>query len=449
MADVNDIDLEAVIEATPVGRTTLAVLMLASLALIFDGFDIQAIALIAPRLLADWGLSKADLSGVLAAGLIGMAVGALGIGELGDRYGRRRAVVLCLSIIAVTTLGAARAPTLAALGAWRFLAGIGLGGALPNATALVLEYSTRRVRNLAVAITVVGVPVGGLLGALVVGPVMAMHGWRGVFVLGAVLPALLAVAAFLALPESPRYLAIRRDAWARGHLATLMNRLVGASRYNGTEQWVVAGSDDVRHGFRELYRPEYRFNTLMLLLVFLTNLLSVYSYFNWTPTLLSGAGLTLPNALRGSLWFNIGGVVGALGGAAAMNRLGSRAVLGVLGALSVLSTYAIGQLPIGAATDLLPLYACLTVAGGAISGLQVNMYTVAANAYPTHLRATGVGAALASARSGAIFSAFTGTFLLRFGHGIEPFFSGIALVLVVTLAAALALRCHLAPTHGR
>ncbi|MEI6458202.1 MAG: MFS transporter [Pseudomonadota bacterium] len=441
------IDLEQVIESAPFGRVAWLVLVLTTLTLIFDGFDIQAIAFAAPSLFKEWGIHKADLSGVLAWGLGGMAFGALVVGEIGDRYGRRGATIIALAVIAVATFFAARATGLQALALWRCIAGIGLGGALPNAAALILEFANQRTRNLAVAVTVVGVPVGGMLGAAVAAQMVPVYGWRSIFVVGAVLPALLAVSALFWLPESPRFLAMQSGAGPR--LARLMNRVVGAVRFTGSEAWLLADSGTIKHGVRELFRPEYFYNTVMIWLVFLTNVLTVYSFFNWTPALLAGAGLALGAALKGSLYFNLGGVIGAMGGAWCMNRWGSRLVLGVLGAVGVLSVFALGQAPIGPALSLWLLFGLIGVAGACISGLQVNMYTVCASAYPTHLRATGVGAGLANARFGGILSAYTGTFLMGLGGGLSTFFTGLSAVLVLTWVAALLMRCHLPPSVRR
>jgi AAHS family 4-hydroxybenzoate transporter-like MFS transporter len=438
------IDLEEVLETASFGRVGRLVLAMTTLALVFDGFDIQAIAFAAPSLIKEWAITKADLSSVLAWGLGGMALGALVVGEIGDRFGRRSAIIMSLAIIAVGTLFVSRANDLHDLALWRCLAGIGLGGVLPNATSLIVEFANRKTRNLAVAITVVGVPVGGLIGAAFAAQVVPKYGWQVIFVIGAILPMLLVIWALIALPESPRFLAMRRS---RGvELAVLMNRVIGSRRFSGNEQWSVLAKDGFRKGFRELFRPEFRYNTIMIWLVFMTNLLTVYSFFNWLPALLSGTGIPLPAAIKGSLYFNLGGVFGAIVGAWLMTRVGSYIVIGGLGGIGILALLSLALLSYGPAAELNLVYGLMIVAGASISGLQVNMFTVCASAYPTHLRATGVGAGLASARLGGIFSAYTGTFLMGFGGGLSAFFNGLAGVLLLTFIASMLLRCHVAPT---
>jgi AAHS family 4-hydroxybenzoate transporter-like MFS transporter len=439
-------DLERVLDGAPFGPHTRLVCVLASLALVFDGFDIQAIAFAAPRLLAEWHLDRSDLAFMLAAGLLGMGLGALLLGAAGDRYGRRPALLGCMSLIAAASLFAAVAASRDGLAFCRFLTGLGLGGALPNAAALMVEFAPARWRNVAVAATVVGVPIGGSLGSIVAGALIPRFGWPSVFMVGAVLPALLALVMWRWLAESPRFLSMqpRRQA----ELLRLLARIAGVAALTGAERWRPAESA-CRPGLRAVFAPEYRRNTLLIWVIFFSNVLAVYSYFNWTPTLLTGAGLSLTTALRGAFLFNLGGVVAGVAGAALMSRFGSRAVLVAFAASGVASTLAIGLLPIGPSAAELPLFALLFLAGACISGLQVNMYSIAAYTYPTQIRSTGVGSALGFARPGGILSSYAGPVLLAFGGGLATFFTGVAAVLAVTLLGVLLLRSHLPPPAER
>lgn len=435
------IALEPALESTQAGWTTVLVCVLTSLALIFDGFDIQAIGLTAPRVISEWGITRADLAGVLAAGLVGMGIGALAVGDFGDRHGRRRALIGCMVVISLMCLGTAHATNVRELAFWRFLTGLGMGGALPNATALMVEFAPARVRTLSVAITVVGVPVGGMIGSVVTSVLLPGHGWQIVFLVGALLPALLAALMLAALPESPRYLATRQDRWPE--LARLMNRMVREPRYTGGQSWYLRDEREARPGVGDLFAPAYRYNTSLIWLIFTANVLATYSFFNWTPTLLTAAGLSMASAIQGLNVYNIGGVLGSVAGALAINRYGSRPVLIGLALFAVVSTSALAWLPIAAGAPAWPLYALLGLAGACISGQQVQMYTVAANAYPTPMRATGVGSGLGCARLGGVCSSFAGSLLVQAGGGLTAFFTGVSLVLVLTLVGVSLLRCHL------
>jgi AAHS family 4-hydroxybenzoate transporter-like MFS transporter len=438
------VEVTSVVDGARFGRYALRVCALTTLALVIDGFDIQAIAFAAPPLMSEWGIDRAALAPILAAGLIGMFVGALVLGVAGDRYGRRRALLASLALMAATSLLAATADGPGPLATYRFLTGLGLGGALPNAAALMVEFAPLAVRTVVMAITVVGVPIGGMLGAAIAARLVPAFGWPSIFVLGGLLPAVLLLAMTWLLPESPHYLA--RKPHRTRELATVLNRVLGEPRYDGSISFVSrdAAPGGERAGPLALFSAEHRRETLLIWLIFFTNVFTVYCYFSWTPTVLTAVGLPLATALRGLLLFNLGGIVGALLGAWWMGRAGSRTVLLALAAGAALSTLAIGWVE-ATPEDNLALMSCLLLAGAGVSGVQVQMYTVAASAYPTQLRATGVGWALGTARLGGVLSAFAGSAVQALGSGLKPFFTSIALVVVATVAGIALLRRHLPP----
>ena len=437
------VEVTAVVDGARFGSHALMVCALTTLALVFDGFDIQAIAFAAPKLMTEWGIDRATLAPILAAGLLGMFVGALVLGVAGDRYGRRRALIASMALMAASSLMAATADAPGQLATYRFLTGLGLGGALPNATALMVEFAPLAVRSVVVAITVVGVPIGGMLGAAIAARLVPALGWPSIFVLGGLLPAVLLLAMAWLLPESPQYLARRGRA---RELAATLNRVLGEPRYEGSEHFTSrdVGTAGERAGPLALFGPEHRRETLLIWLIFFTNVFTVYCYFSWTPTVLTGVGLPLATALRGLLLYNLGGVVGSLLGAWWMGRVGSRPVLLALAGGAALSTLALGLVE-ATPEDNLILMGCLLVAGACVNGVQVQMYTVAASAYPTQLRATGVGWALGTARLGGVLSAFAGSVVQALGSGLRPFFTGIAVVIVVTFIGIVLLRRHLPP----
>jgi AAHS family 4-hydroxybenzoate transporter-like MFS transporter len=444
MEDDAAVEVSGIVDGARFGPYTLTVSVLTTLALVFDGFDIQAIGFAAPRLMSDWGIDRAALAPILAAGLLGMFVGALVLGIAGDRYGRRRALLASIALMAVSSLLAATADGPAPLATWRFLTGLGLGGALPNATALMLEFTPLAIRTVVVAITVVGVPICGIIGAAIATRLVPAFGWPSIFVVGGVLPGLLLLAMAWLLPESPQYLA-RRPQRAK-ELARTLNRVLGEPRYQGSERFtnrdVSAGLE--RAGPLALFGADHRRETLLIWLIFFTNVFTAYCYFSWTPTVLSAVGLSLTTALRALLLFNLGGVVGALLGAWWMGRVGSRPVLLASAAGAALSTFAIGWVDVSP-EDNVALMTCLMIAGACVNCVQVQMYTVAASAYPTQLRATGVGWALGTARLGGVLSAFAGSVVQMLGEGLRPFFTGIAIVILATFTGIALLRRHLPP----
>jgi AAHS family 4-hydroxybenzoate transporter-like MFS transporter len=448
-----EVDVVQVMDHAPFRGLPLLVSILTLFAMVFDGFDIQVVAFAAPKLLEEWGLTRPGLVPILAAGLVGMAVGAFLLGMVGDRYGRRIALIGSLIIVAVMSLGAAYSNGVSELAAWRFATGIGLGGVVPNCTAMMIEFAPLSVRAVIVALTVVGVPIGGLLGSEVARLVLPLFGWRGVFVIGAILPAALVAVLLFALPESPRFLAARRARAA--DLARLLNRVSQSSKFTPDQRFTVleAAPSGAKQGLATLFGPELRRDTLLIWLIFVTNIFAVFAFFNWLPVVLSSVGLPLDIALRGASMFNVGGVVASLLLAMVMARIGSRATLIGVGIGAVLTTLAIGFVPVSAASAGAPasgvglVLALIALAGGFILAMQVCMYSVAAHAYPTTSRSTGVGWASSFARFGGILSTFAGSILLAMGQGMRPFFVGVALVLVLTLLGVILLRRHMPPTH--
>lgn len=419
-------------------------------ALVFDGFDIQAVGFVAPALVQEWNITRPQLAPVLAAAVLGMSLGAFLMGPIGDRLGRRSALILSMSVVAVGSLLSAYANTPGELAAYRLVTGLGLGGSLPNATALMVELAPLAVRNLVVSITVVGVPIGGVLGAEVAVQLLPAFGWRSVFVAGAVLPILLALTMWLWMPESPRYLTRRPE--RSNELARMLNRLTGSNRYSSNDRFVIAehATPEQREGLRALLTPQYRTDTLLLWAAFFASLFSVYALFNWLPTVLSGVGLPVTVALRCALVLNLGCVFGALIVGTALNRYGSRRTLVSLSVIGAGVTFALAALPgtLYEPNQLAPLLILMFATGATILGVQVGLYSVSAYAYPTSARATGVGAALGVGRVGGIASAFAGGIVSSFGEGIAPFFAGIALVALLMAVAIALFNRHMPPVRA-
>jgi MFS transporter, AAHS family, 4-hydroxybenzoate transporter len=444
------IDVSTVLDSARFGAAQCTVLAFTFVTLVMDGFDIQAIAFAAPALTELWHIERSTLGPVLAAALLGMVIGAGGLGLLGDRHGRKTALVASCLLMAAGSFASASAASTMELALYRFATGIGLGGALPNATALTFEFAPKRWRQVATSIALIGVPLGGMLGAALARWLIPQFGWQALFVVGGVIPALLASAMWPLLPESPRYLAAQH---ARApQLRRLMNRIAGKDRYAGSVRFSgkIAGEAPATSGksaVATLFTPDYRRETLLLWLIFFTNVFSVYFFFNWLPTVLASAQLAYGLAVSGSLFFNLGGVLGALIGSVLIGRFGSRAVLATFGALAVASVFSIAANDVfgGQRTDVNIewLMWSMAAAGCCINALQIGMFSVAANVYPTFCRSTGVGWSLAVARFGGIVSSFAGAAFFALGLMARDFFFVIACVLTLTFLGVVVLRRHI------
>jgi AAHS family 4-hydroxybenzoate transporter-like MFS transporter len=404
--------------------------LLAALAVVFDGADIQLLALSIPTMMTEWSLPRAAFAPLVAIGMAGMMLGGAAAGMAGDRFGRKWALILSIVIFALATLAMAWVDGISALGVLRFIAGIGLGGAIPNAAALASEYVPRKHRPFAVTLTIVCVPLGGILAALAAGQVLPTHGWRALFALGGIAPLVFAGLLLWALPESPRFLISRPARWPQ--LAAMLRRMgrdvpADATFFDSREQAKTASP------LTALFAPDFRRDTIALWLAFVSCLLAVYLCFNWLPSLLAGAGL---NGSNGLLAFNLGGVVGAITGALLIMRLGSKPVMLALAGLAVVAAAVFATLPIAKDAATMPVWTMLVLSGATINGLQVTLYALAAHVYPVGMRATGVGSAASFGRIGGVLSSYLGAWAIQSG-GSSRFFVLIAAI-VMTSGVAIA-----------
>jgi MFS transporter, AAHS family, 4-hydroxybenzoate transporter len=407
------------------------VVLLAALAIVFDGLDNQLLGVAVPALMWEWTVTRAAFAPVLACGMVGMMIGGAVAGMVGDRFGRRVALIGSVLVFALPTVAIAAADTLLTLGALRFAAGLGLGGAIPNAASLASEYVPRRYRPLAVTLTIVCVPLGGTLGALLGGQVLPVFGWRVLFAAGGALPLLVAVVLLRFLPESPRYLARRPDRWPE--LARMLRRAghdvpTNAAFTDATEAAVS------RVSLAALFTPELRRDSVALWGAFFSCLLAVYLGFNWIPSLLSGAGLGVSVASTGLAAYNLGGVAGAIAGGWLIGRFGSRVTMLSMAAGASAGALGLATLPMQVGADTAIIILMLGLTGGLINAVQTTMYALATNVYPTAVRATGVGSAVSFGRTGAVLSTYAGAWALEAG-GSRSFFLFMAAAMAAALGA--------------
>ena len=418
---------------------------LAALAIILDGIDNQLLGVTIPSIMAEWSVAPAAFAPVVAAGYFGMMLGGVVMGAAGDRLGRKTALLASVIVFGAATLTLAAAGSVRMLGVWRFVAGLGLGGAMPNAAALAAEYVPLRHRALAVTLTIVCVPLGGTLAGLLAIPLLPAIGWRGLFLAGGVAPIAAAVVLFRLMPESPRFLARRPG---RGdELRAVLGRMghaVGAGAVFADD----AEPGPARAPLRSLFERAFVRDTLALWAAFLSCLLAVYLGFSWLPSILAGAGLGAAVASTGITVFNLGGVAGAIAGGVLMRRFGSRATMLTMALVAVAAAVVLSRMPIAAVAPLTPIVLMLTLTGAMINGVQTTMYALAAHVYPTAMRATGVGAAVSFGRSGAIVSGYAGPWALEY-RGSAGFFAVMAASLAVTSAALALVRRHVPPAPRR
>ena len=432
------VDLNRLLDEGPWSTLQRRVLALAALAFAVDGLANQALGLALPSLIGDWRSPREAFAPVAALGLIGVAVGTGIGGVLGDRIGRRVGLMSSVLLFGAMTAATASVHSLASLMALRFIAGLGIGGAIPNGAALLSEFTPLRHRSVAIAVGMVFIPVGGILAGAISTLVLPRWGWRGLFVGTGLLPALVGLIFLLTLPESPRFLA--QLPHRRGELHTLLARC-GFALDAGSEFHEPQG---LRHApLRALLGSGQLTETLALWVGFFFCLLGTYTMFSWVPTMLMGQGYSLAMTSAGLTAFNVGGMLGGVAGGWLIGLMGSRPAGLALAGGATLGALALGALHFDPRTTALA-FTALLLEGFFIGGLHNGLYTVAAFIYPPAVRATGVGAASGIGRVGAVLSSFTGVLTLKLA-GARGYFIVIAVAMALALLGIAAVREQIPP----
>ena len=404
-AGTSPVDVAGYIDQQPVGGFQIKLLLTCAAVLFLDGFDTQAIGYVAPALAKEWGLTKAALGPVFSAGLFGLMIGALVFGPLADRIGRKKIIILSTLAFGIGTLATAFINDVNTLLLVRFLTGLGLGGAMPNAVAMTSEFSPHRRRATMVMIMFCGFSIGAALGGLLAAALIPQFGWRSVFIVGGVAPLLLVPILALRLPESVRFLALTGQANAR--VAELLASINPKAAFGPATRFVVHELGLAGMPVLHLFKEGRTLPTLLLWVVFFMSLLDLYFLSNWLPTVLNDLGASVSSAAVIGSMLQVGGVVGTFALGSVIDRFSFRALALVYFA-AVFAVGAIGQLGHSVALVTMAIFA----AGFCIVGGQIAANALTAGFYPTSVRSTGVGWALGIGRIGSIIGPLVGGALL-------------------------------------
>ncbi|PYD89404.1 aromatic acid/H+ symport family MFS transporter [Pseudomonas syringae pv. pisi] len=398
---------------------------------LLDGFDTAAIGFIAPSLVQDWGVTRPALAPVLSAALFGLAAGAMAAGPLSDRVGRKLVLALSVLLFGAACAWSAFASGVTELAILRFITGLGLGAAMPNAVTLMSEFCPDRKRALLTNAMFCGFPLGAALGGFLAAWMIPLWGWRSVLLLGGLAPLLAGLLIILLLPESVRFL-VGRGAGHERIRAILRHVSPSADAAHAFVTREAAPADQAGGGMQVILSRPYVVGTLMLWLTYFMGLVIFYALINWMPLLLRDAGLSAKDATLVSALFPLGGVGAVLAGWL-MDRYNANAVIAACFALTAATIFAIGQ----SAHDLALLMAVVLGAGLAMNTAQASLPALAAAFYPTRGRATGVAWMMGIGRLGGIAGSFLVAELARLRFGIEGIFGVVALAGIVATLALL------------
>ena len=412
--------------ASRFSKGSAAAVLVCWLLVVFDGYDLIVYGTVQSSLISEtgWGLSKATAGTIGSMAFLGMMVGAIFAGRMADSWGRRRTILGCAIVFSVFTVLCAFAPNAAVFGALRLLAGIGLGGLVPSANALVAELVPAKWRSIVATLMMSGVPIGGSIAALVGIQLIPALGWESMF-----LVAVLALAAVV--PLGIKYLPETLAPVGAGEKASRKDR---ASKDRASKD--RAGKDTASKepsGFSSLLRAPYLGVSVLFALATIATLFAWYGLGTWLPNLMQLAGYNLGSALTFALALNLGAVAGSVITAWAGTRFGPvptaiAAAAVAAGALMVLVT--------GPSVGV--VYVMLVLAGVGTHGTQCLIIAAVASHYPGHLRGTALGWALGTGRIGAVAAPQAGGLLLAAGLGVNSnflAFAGAAAIAAVLLAA--------------
>jgi MFS transporter, AAHS family, 4-hydroxybenzoate transporter len=439
MGSPGKININKVVDNCRLGLFHWGIFLLCGLCLIMDGFDLQAIGFVAPEVTREWHVQSGDMRTIFSAALVGVLIGSLLLSALADRIGRRPVLIGATLYFALFSFLTARVTTPSELLYVRFLAGIGLGGIMPNAMALVGEYSPRRARVMAMLVVSNGFTLGAAFGGPIAAWLIPLYGWRSVFYFGAIVPLLIFVLEYLFLPESLQFLVLR--AANKAKVRKWLRHVDPAIHVDDSTQYEI--SEEKKRGVPivQLFHEGRALGTIMLWVVNFMNLLNLYFLSSYLPLVLRDSGFANNIAVLSASVLQAGGVVGTLVLSLFIRKFGFNTVLSISFAIACVSIALIGQPALSVALVFLFVFA----AGFGVPGSQAGLNAFSATYYPTDLRATGVGAGLGIGRIGSIVGPYiAGTLLLRHWTAHDLFLAA-AIPALLSAVVMFALRWVIAP----
>jgi len=390
------IDVHKLIDEAKFNRFHAVVLAWCVLIIVIDGYDIAVAGIALPSIMKAMGVTASTAGFMAGSALFGMMFGAIFLGTLADKIGRRWTISICVALFSVFTAAAGFADNPVAFSVMRFLAGLGIGGVMPNIVAQMTEYSPRKIRGRMVTIMFSGYAFGGILAALIGKQFIEVYGWQSVFI-AAGAPLLLIPFIMRSMPESLPFLIKQHD---DSHLRQIVSRIQPGLRMEAHEEFLVPvedRSDGAPVG--KLFQHGRGLSTVMLWVAFFMGLFMIYALSSWLTKLMAMSGYSLGSALTFVLFLQCGAMVGAISGGWLADKFHVKYVL--------MTMYVLGAVFLYMMTVKMPqelLYLIVALVGATTTGTQIVTYAYAGQFYPTGIRSTGIGFAAGVGRTGAILA---------------------------------------------
>ena len=427
---MRSIDVNQVVDDAKFTPFHLNVLFWCMLVIIFDGYDLVIYGVAMKGLVAQWGLSAKEAGFLGSVALFGMMIGAMALGSLADRYGRKKMIALCLVLFSLFTFlcGFAQNPTQFAI--MRFIAGVGIGGAMPNLVAMMAEYSPKRMRSTMVSLMFSGYAIGGMLSAGLGIMIVPSMGWEWMFYLG-IIPLFLLPLIWKFLPESLGFLMRQgKEAEVRKILPKVAPELNITAEDQLVREEVVVKKSVVPVG--QLFAERRGVSTLAFWVSFFCCLLMTYALSTWLPKFMEQAGYELKAGLSFLFAMNIGAMIGAIGGGWLADKFNIKAVL-----VAFLLLGSAAFVCLGYKAPVPVLYVLVTIAGATTIGTQIVLYSYVAIFYPLKIRSTGIGWASGVGRIGAIVGPILGGWLVAMQLPHSTNFMVFAIPAIIATVAVL------------
>lgn len=430
---MNTVNVNEVIDKAKFTPFHFNVVFWCLLIILFDGYDLAINGVALPLLMQEWSLSTVQAGMLASTALAGMMFGAMMFGTLADKIGRKKVIMICVVLFSGFTFAGGFASNPTEFGILRFLAGLGIGGVMPNLVALTSEYAPARLRATLVTTMFSGYAVGGVMAALLGAWFTPNFGWQIMFFIAGV-PLLLLPLIWKFLPESLTFLV---KAQKHDNARQMMQRLDDQLSLNDQTQLALSEIKIAEPAFvSSLFKQGRTASTLLFWLAFFMCLLTLYALGSWLPKLMMAAGYSLGNSLMFLLAMNIGAVIGTVGGGILADKFHLKPVI-----ITLCLSGAVALSLLGFKSPQPVIYFLVAVAGASAIGGQILLYSYVAQYYPLTVRSTGIGWASAVGRSGAIVGPILIGMLLGMELPHQLNFMAVGLpVVIVAIAVSLIVR---------
>jgi len=425
------VDVGALIDTRGIGHAQWLVIVLCGLVALLDGLDLQSIGLAAPIIRQQLHIPPQSLGLIFSAALAGLAIGAFALGPVADRIGRKGVLIVSTIVFGCFTIGTAYTGTFTQLLVCRFLAGLGLGGAMPSFISLASEYVPTKHRAAIVSLLWAAFPLGGVVGGLMASRMIPAYGWHPIFIVGGIIPLLIAFLLIVALPESVAFMINRGRPGPR--IAHTLRRMFPGLAVTDDAVFVMRREESGRVAVGELFAAGRGFGTVLLWVAFFFAFMILVTNSSWSPSLLRNLGVPVERSAVALAVFNFGSLFGSAAAGALIAAFGPVWVLGL--------TMIGGAIAYGLVGFAAPSIADITIAQAAFGVLlgcaSSGLIALAAIYYPSAIRSTGVGWATAVGRFGSFVGPLVVGALLAHHWPVHTIFAAIGGSIMIGAVACL------------